>query len=207
MATTSYPNGQVLSSTALTLDQINLLIQTLTCGMIGINPPDPVAVRIDWPVEGQPDVPAPSVDVCYIACTLQDVEYSRVRDHTLSGDNPGDPVLETWVYTRGWRVSWQLAGPNAFDRARQIHSALFQDYFNDALNVSKLYPVPDMPEPVRIPVEHNAQWYPSSQFYCVFYEEITETIQTPSVTSVELKLYAGLPDITDPIVDITVPPN
>lgn len=201
MTTTAYPNGQVLTSTALTVRQINILVQALTCGMLGIIPVDPSKVRVDWQPQGQPGVAAPSQDICYIVCATENVEYSRVRDHTLTGTGP---VTEIWVYTRGWRVTWQLEGPNSFDRARQIHSALFQDYFNDAFATSNLYPVLDPPEPVRIPVEHNAQWYDSSQFYCVFYEQVTENIQTPIVTSAEVKVYAGLPN--DPIADITVVP-
>lgn len=201
MTTTTYPNGQVLSSTALTVNQINILVQALTCGMIGINPTDPSQVRVDWPQQGQPDVALPTQDSCFISCITEDVEYSRVRDHTLSGDGP---VTETWVYTRGWRISWALYGPNSFDRARQIHSALFQDYFNDEFSLSNLYPVLDPREPVRIPVEHNAQWYDSSQFHCIFYEQVTETISTPAVSSLEIKVYDG--SVDDPVADITITP-
>lgn len=198
MITTNYPNGQVLSSTALTVNQINVLVQSLTCGMLGINPIDPAQVRVDWQTQGQPDVALPSQDSCYISCVLEDVGYSRVRDHTLSGT---DAVTETWVYTRGWRIAWALYGPNGFDRARQVHSALFQDYFNEQFELSNLYPVLEPPEPQRLPIEHNAQWYEATQFHCIFYEQITETIQTPAVTSVEIKVYDG--SVDDPIADIT----
>lgn len=201
MTTTTYPNGQTLASTALTEKQMDIIIQTQTCGMLGINPVDPTKVRVNWQPQGQPGVALPSQDICYISCVTQDVEYSRVRDHTYTGDNSG-PVTDTWVYTRGWRVTWQLEGSSSVDRARQIHSALFMDYFNTQFELSKLYPVLDPPEPARVPVEHNAQWYDSNQFHCIFYEEVTETIQTPSVTSVEIKVYDG--SVNDPIADITV---
>ena len=55
---TSYPNGQVLVSTALTVDQINKIIQPLTCGMIGVNPADFSVVRVDWQSEGHHSSPA-----------------------------------------------------------------------------------------------------------------------------------------------------
>lgn len=201
MTTTTYPNGQVLTSSALTEKQVNIVVQTLTCGMLGIVPVDPVQVRVDWQPQGQPGVALPSQDICYVACVTETVEYSKVRDRTAVGDSTA-PLAETWVYTRGWRVTWQLEGPNSLDRARQIHSALFQDYFNEQFEVSKLYPVLDPAEPVRVPVDHNAQWYDSNQFSCVFYEEVTETIQTPSVSSVEIKVYDG--SVDDPVADITV---
>lgn len=202
MTTTTYPNGQVLSSTALSVAQMNILVQTLTCGMLGIVPVDPAQVRVAWQQQGQPDVALPTQDSCYISCVSQDVEYSRVRDHTLRGV---DGVIETWVYTRGWRVSWNTYGPNCFDRARQIHSALFQDYFNEQFAASNVYPVLDPSQPVRLPIEHNAQWYDNTQFSCVFYEQVTETIQTPTVVSVEVKVYDGSED--DPIADVTINPT
>ncbi len=199
MSSVTYPSGQTLTSTAISVNQINIVIQSLTCGMLGINPVDPAQVRIDWQTQGQPDVSLPNQDSCYISCVTQDVDYSRVRDRTLFGTNP---VTETWVYTRGWRISWNTYGPNSFDRARQIHSALFQDYFNDQLALSNLYPVLDPAEPVRLPIEHNAQWYDASQFYCIFYEQVTETIQSPIVTSVEIKVYDD--SMNDPVADVTI---
>ena len=198
MTTTTYPNGQTLTSTALTIQQINILIQTLTCGMLGINPVDPSQVRVDWQPQGQPDVALPSDDSCYISCVLQDTPYSRVRDRSYAGI---DVSTETWVYTRGWRIAWEAYGPSAFDRMRQVHSALFIDYFNDQLALQgNLYPVLDPAEPTRMPTNHNAQWYDRSDFRIEMYEQVTETIQYPVVASLEIKVYDGSPD--DPVADI-----
>lgn len=197
MIATNYPNGQTLTSTALTVTQLNILVQQLTCGMIGIIPVDPAQVRVDWQSQGQPDVALPSQDSCYISCVPENVEYRAVRDRTYSGTGP---VTETWVYTRGWRFSWDLYGPNSADRARQIHSALFMDYFCEQFELSNLYPVLDPAEPTRLPIEHNAQWYEHSHFSCVFYEQITETIQDAVVTSVEVKVY----DSTGQVADVNI---
>lgn len=200
MTTTTYPNGQTLTSTALTIQQINILVQTLTCGMLGINPVDPSAVRVDWQPQGQPDVATPDQDSCYISCVLQDTPYSRVRDRSYTGQ---DVATEVWVYTRGWRVAWEAYGPNSFDRMRQVHSALFLDYFNDQLStLGNLYPVLDPAEPMRMPTNHNAQWYERSDFRIEMYEQVTETIQYPVVTSLEIKVYDGSP--TDPVADVTI---
>ena len=43
--TTTYPNGQQLVSSALTVPQMNALIAELTCAALGINPPDYDLVR------------------------------------------------------------------------------------------------------------------------------------------------------------------
>lgn len=184
---TPYPNGQVLISNALTVSAINILIQNLTCGMIGINPPDPSLVRVDWPTEGQPfeDV---STDICYISCIPQDVDYSKIRDKQITQTGSGDAAVltENWGYTRGWRIAWHLYGPNAADRARMIWSAMFMDYFTDQLSLSNLFPVSDFREPQRTPENSNAQWWESVFFDVTMYEAITETINDGIATSVEI---------------------
>lgn len=194
MTVTTYPNGQTLTSTALTKDQINTLVLQLTCGMLGIIPVDPSRVRIDWQTEGQPDVARPSQDVCYISCVSYKTNYGT-RDVTNTGTIE---VTQTWVYTRGWRIAWEQYGPNSLDRNRQVQSALFQDYFNDQFSASKLYPIlEDDMEPTRMPELHNAQWYERSDFHCNFYEEVTETIQYPSVSSVEILVETSVGQIAD----------
>lgn len=183
---TQYPNGQVLISSALTQQQINVLLQALTCGMLGINPVDPAQVRVDWQPVGQPDVTRPSIDICYISCVTEDSEYSKIaRDRTFTGTGP---VTENWNYTRNWRISWDLYGPNSADRARQVHSAIFMDYFDTQLALNNLYSLNDPPQPMRVPVEHNMQWYDHTHFGINMYEAVSETIQDSIAISVEVKL-------------------
>ena len=187
MTTTLYPSGQSLVSSALTPSQMNALIQTLTCGMVGINPPDFSQVRVDWPTQGQPFANV-STDVTYFSCVPKDVEYSRIRDRTFVQTSNPTILTEVWTYTKGWRVSWVFYGPNSSDRARQVKSAMFMDYFNDQLSLSNLYPLPDPPEVVRIPQLINAEWWERADFYIDMYEAVTETITDGIVTSVEVKL-------------------
>lgn len=182
---TVYPNGQVLVSNALTPSEINELIQSLTCGMIGINPPDPSQVRVDWQTQGQP-FQNNQTDVCYILCVPFDVEYSRIRDVLLT--QTGETLTENWGYTRGWRIAWTLYGPNSTDRARMIWSAMFMEYFTDQLSLSNLYPVSDFKEPTRTPENFNAQWWERADFEVVMYEAITETINDGIVTNVEINI-------------------
>ena len=79
--TTQYPNGQVLVSSALTVPQINTVLQMLTQGMLGQTPaPDNPDVRIDWQTGGAPFIPGPEVDVCWLRCTPRTEEYDKIRD-------------------------------------------------------------------------------------------------------------------------------
>lgn len=199
MASVTYPNGQVLTSTALTPTQMNDIIQPLTCGMLGINPPNFNQVRVDWQTQGQPFVPRPGQDVCFFSCVPESVDYSKVRDRSFSGTGP---VTETWVYTRGWRVAWVLYGPNSTDRARMIHSAVvFMDYFSDQLSLSNLYVVSEPAQPIRIPEEFNAEWWERADFHVLLYEQITETIQDGAVTSVEVKVNTSAGLVADIVAD------
>jgi hypothetical protein len=191
--TMPYPNGQALVSSALTQQQMNVLMQSLTCGMLGLplpsttKPSGYAAVRIDWPVEGQPFVPTPQTDGCFLACVTEDNPYTRVRNRTFTGVGP---IVENWTYTRGWRVSWTLYGPNCVDRARQIHSAVvFMDYFADALSLSNLFVVTDPAEPTYLPENFNAQWWPRADFAVNMYENVTETISDGVATSVDVLVY------------------
>ena len=202
---TTYPNGQVLQSSALMQAQISTLLQTLTYGMLGLTAPSLSTwqpVQVDWQTQGQPASQGPQIDVCYISCVTQDEPYTKVRDRTFSGVGP---VTETWVYTRCWRINWVLYGPNSTDRARAIWSAMFMDYFNDALSLQNLYPVSDFDSPVRAPELVQAQWWDRSDFSISLYEQVTETIQDTIATQVEVKVYDGSP--TDPVADITVSPR
>lgn len=195
MTTTQYPNGQTLVSSALTKDQITDILQNLTCGVLGINPPDYRAVRVNWPTQGQPfqDILA---DICFIsAVTDNEAGYNRIRNMEITQGESG-PV-ELWTYTRDWRVSWCLYGPASTDRARMLHSALYMDYFCDTLSASNLYPLPEAPGPVRVPELINAEWWERADFYVNMYEAVTETINDGAVESVEVKVETNDGQVAD----------
>jgi hypothetical protein len=185
MITTTYPNGQSLQSSALTVSQINTLLQSLTCGMVGVNPPDPSQVRVDWPTEGQPVTDSPAEDVCYLRAVIVNDEYDKLRDLARANTDPSPvPVTYSWTYTRVWEISWIFYGPASLDRATALRSALFMDYFADQLSLSNLFPNPDNQAPTRVPENLNAQWWERSDFSCQMNEFVTETITVPAVVSV-----------------------
>jgi len=202
MTTTTFPNGQILASTALTVAQMNVVIQAWTLQVLGMSPTNFSRVRVNWPTQGQPFSSLPSEDVCYVQSVTHDTDYARIRDKFLSGTGP---VTETWSYTRGWQVAWCTYGPNAADNLRLVKSALFLEYFNTVLNASNLYPLPDPPEPTYAPENIDAEWWARSDFHVDLYEAITETLTTPTggyAKSVEVKVYDESP--ADPVADFTV---
>lgn len=183
-ASRTYPDGSTLVSSALTIAQINAILQPLTQGMLG-QTVDPASslVRIEWPTQGAPfqDV---ADDVCYLRCTPKDDPYNRIRDRFNLVDDASH-LTERWNYTRAWAIHWTFYGPNSTDNARALRSALYQDYFTGQLELSQLFPVSDFPEPVRAPELIDAQWFERADFEAEFYEFVTETIARQTVLSVE----------------------
>jgi hypothetical protein len=112
-------------------------------------------------------------------------------------NSPPQSVLQKVTYQRVWRTDWCLYGPNSFDRARQIRSALFTQQLHDtfaALGLS-LYLMTAVESPRRVPELFQKQWWERTDMYAEFNEGVTETVIIPTAASVEIKAYeshAGL---------------
>lgn len=208
MSSVTYPDGQILTSSALTQQGVAQIFATLTCGVLGINPPDYSQVRIDWNPQGQPfqnqpqNVPSALTNVTYVAATMWNTGYSQVRDRVYVSNAP--QVEEQWTYTKGWRVAWVFYGPGADDKARAVWSATFMEYFSEQVNASNLYVVNDPDAPVYAPEEINGQWFPRADFAVHLYEQVNETTSDGAATSVEVKLYDAQASSTEPVADFTV---
>jgi hypothetical protein len=199
--TTTFPNGQALISSALAPQAISTLLQTLTCQMLGINPAtDSLAyskVRLEWPQAGQPGWGLGD-DVCFVKCVEEDDSYNRIRDRRFGTQSGSYGSTDT--YTRVWRVSWALYGPNSFDNARLIKSALFSaDFTHDTLAASSLYLVTDIPATRRAPEKFQNQWWDRSDLDIRLNEFVTETLAVNSISTAEVLVY----DHTGEIEDIT----
>ena len=73
-------------------------------------------------------------------------------------------LVEQWTYTRAWQIHLVLYGPNSTDRARAIRSALYQDFFTEALSNYELFPVSDFPQATRTPELIDGQWLDRADF-------------------------------------------
>jgi hypothetical protein len=182
---TVYPNSQILVSSALTKDQINAIIVPLTQGILGLSvDANSGAVRTDWGTEGQPFAEV-SDDICYIACVTDDGPYNKVRDKVATQNDDGS-VTQNWAYTRIWKISWVLYGPNSTDRGRAIKSGLFMDWVCATLSLSQLFPVTNYEEPRRVPELINGQFWERVDYAVTMYEFVQETITDQTVLSVEV---------------------
>lgn len=190
----TYPTGETLTTSAMTPEEMSELWQGITCTLTG-RAFDPSFVRIAWQTQGQPSSQLPGVDVCYLSCVPEDVDYSRIRDYV---PQPGTGTTEgIWLYTKGWRTSWIFYGPNATANAQLVWSGMFQEWTSNYLSLSNLYPIPDFRTPQRVPELINGQWWERCDFDVVSYEQVTEVLTTQAASSVEVKVYSGGEQVAD----------
>jgi hypothetical protein len=76
----TYPDGSVLTSSAITQTQMGNILQPLVLGMLGLTvSPESPLVRISWPTEGAPSQLITD-DICYLRFLLKDDPYDKIRE-------------------------------------------------------------------------------------------------------------------------------
>lgn len=200
MSTINYPNGQTLTSTALSDKQVTKIVQGVTLSSLGTA--DPSLCRYSWPANGQPDW-LNSADIVFLRCTQTDGSYNRVRN-LLNAAGAPNFVLANWQYTRIWDIQWTAYGPNATDRIRAIQSALWLDWVTDAYSAQNLYCTRDIAAPTRAPELFQGQWWERVDVKARFYENVNEQLSNlNAATSFEIIIE----DVDGIEADFTVPPN
>jgi hypothetical protein len=201
---TTQPLGRVLVSSALSPRGVMTILQPIVAQAMGMSltdPQTPANVRLEWPVNGQPDWNIDQ-DICFLRAIEENLLYSKYRD-ILYSHNDEISVLQTITYQRTWRLGMTFYGPNAFDHARVISDVMFLDWFQEALQASNLYIVPNPDRPAFAPEQYNAQWWDRADFALGLNEQVTAQIVTPSIASSEVIL-----ETADGIVaDFTVTAN
>lgn len=152
-------------------------------------------VRIEWQIQGQPGPPI-DLDTITIGCTPINTSYSEMRD--LTGSVSGDLITQTDIFTRAWRTSFTLYGPNCVDNARAIRSALIKIQFvADYLATFNLYVNPKIEEHKRNPENFQGRYWNRVDLFADFNEQITETFTVGIVKSVEVIGYTKDGQFTD----------
>jgi hypothetical protein len=189
MSSTTFPNGQVLTSSALTPTQIENTFQILTTNILGQGTDPNSAVRISWPTRGSTGWEITD-DVVFLRVTTSDDAISLQRDKQWSPLDASD-ATETTTYIRVWRIDLSIYGPNSLDHARLIKSALFMDWTTATLAPSNLSVLVPLREPRRIPELFAGEWWERVDFSIQVNELVTETMTVNPITSVEITLSAA----------------
>jgi hypothetical protein len=160
-------------------------------------------VRVGWQPQGQPAWQITD-DVVVLNAVEDDDVYNRVRDvQTLPNDTVS--LIQLTTYTRVWRAMFTLYGPNSFDRARILKSALYQQTSHDTLASANLYLVTDVIAPQRVPELYEKQWWERVDFSFQLNEAVYEAPTVPSVASVEIIVEDAASSIAGvPLADFTV---
>ena len=195
--------GQTLLSSELTPEEFQQVMQALVIQIYGftLTPtqggPAYEQVRCGYQQDGQPGVDI-SKDSTTIQAYPQNDPFSRMRDQILS---PNDDVslLNPMSYTQVWRVHFTLYGPNSWNNACLIVSAIFVvALFHDWLVnlcpgsgvqvVQPIYVIADPVRPVRAPELRERRWWPRVDLDLKFNELVQEQITISSGESVEVTI-------------------
>jgi hypothetical protein len=187
MRTSTFANGNILTSTALTPDTIATIFQGVVAQVLGYQPTDPTswsAVRIGWQQDGQPAW-AITDDVCVITATPNNHPYSRVRDSILTQTSP-TAFTQTMSINQVWDMAFHFYGPTANDNARLLDSALSFDWTHDILALSSIYVVPDWNRPVYVPELVSGQWWKRADLLLQYNELVLETYPIPAAAGLDV---------------------
>jgi hypothetical protein len=173
-------------------------------GQVTITITDPnvyAKVRVAWQQKGQPGFSFKE-DICTIRCTEVEQDYNSIRNvvPTYNGDGT---VTQAYEYQRTWEIYLSFYGPNGFDNARVIKSAMFLDWAAGILSASNLYVIPDFYRTIRAPELVDEQWAERSDWKFLVNEGIVETTTISQGASVEIQTYLGTNGENQLIADIT----
>jgi hypothetical protein len=96
--------------------------------------------------------------VAFITVTEDDDPINKQVD-VVRTPNDVDTVAETSGMKRVLSVSWVFYGPTSYDTAFHIKRKLFQSSYNSFLAPYKIYLVPSIKAPVRIPEIYAGQYW------------------------------------------------
>lgn len=173
--------------------ELESLFWLATVRMLGLQEEDGSAsqrIRIAWPTYNQAgDAPAfkRNEDICFLRLTQQDHLFNRLSDvkyRLIEGDY--GHVLRMIQYTRIHDVMWVFYGPSSYDDAQTVRDCLFRPDVKLLFNQNRLYPVPDLPAPVRIPELYQGAWWERTDFRASCNEAVRREFVVPVIKRVPL---------------------
>lgn len=168
----------------LTLRQIEDLLRTMTLNITGL---DGDKVRFAYPAKGQP---AWDIDKNYIVITLAPVSnpYDKLRDIKFKEFDDDNAEQEVF-YTRVFSCLWTHYGPDAYDLADELRSGLLLEENRRTLAVNDIFPLTQVPTPVRIPYDYNAQWWERVDLQAYYNVGTLRTSEMPYLKSADISIY------------------
>jgi hypothetical protein len=202
MSSQLFPNGQTLISSAFTPPAFETLLQSVIAQILGFDPATEAsdafsAVRVGWQQTGQPAWEITD-DVCTLLATPENDPYSQTREAQLVQNDPKS-LVQNMSFTQVWKLHATIYGPNSYDHARLIVSAMALDWTHDLLAASNIYAVTEWDRPIYVPELFNGQWWQRTDLNLSFNELVSESIVIAAAASVEVTTES---DTASGVVDI-----
>lgn len=195
--TSPFPNGQVLQSSALAPEDVQVIFQLLVLQILNItvDPANPNAaysqVRVDWQTQGQPAYKV-GENICFIKAIPIASAYGKVSDRTYT-PNDEATLIENWGETQVWRVSFMFNGPRGYLNARLVRSAFELDWVLDYLGAppryaTELHFVNMWEQPTYSKELYQGTWWWRSELQAELNELTLKTITVPSAASARISI-------------------
>jgi len=181
-----------------TLQQLEIIFQKMIMGMLGLLNESPIDydsaaryVRVSWPTGGQPGWGA-NENITFIRITEDDDNINRQREDKLT-ESEDDPLLlnEEMSYTRVINLGLIFYGPNSWSNAQTVRDYIFRDSssYRRALGKDKIYLIPDVVAPRRIPEPFVGQWFQRVDLNLRFNENVKKNADINTIGSVPIDVY------------------
>lgn len=174
----------IMTNFVLTRQQIEDLFHFLTLQMTGLCDDQ---VRLTFAPNGQPAWDKDK-DYAFITVSYLDNPYDKQRDIT-QGEYDEFYAQQSVTYTRVLQVLWTFYGPNSFDLADEIKNGILQEQYRSKLTRNKIFPLTDIPAPVRAPESFNNQWWERVDVRVFFNAFTARRELVPYIQSADISIY------------------
>lgn len=91
-------------------------------------------------------------------------------------------------FTQVWNIHHELNGPNSYDNARLILSAMTLSWVHDLLAAQNLYMIVAPDRPTYVPYVFEGQWWKRTDLNIKFNEQVFESITVSSAAGVDVTI-------------------
>jgi hypothetical protein len=178
------------------LSELNILFQQMLLDMLGYEMSgspaayDPSAfyfVRVAWPTDGAPAWKI-TEDICFLRVTEEDDAINRQRESDLTYVDALN-LNEATRYTRVIALNLIFYGPNSWDNAQTVRDKIFRERYLSELATEKIYLIPDIKSPNRVPESFQSRWWERVDLEIRFNEGIVKNQDIGTIGSAKILVY------------------
>jgi hypothetical protein len=193
------------------LSELGIIFQKMVMDMLGLLTGSPIDytsaayfVRISWPTEGAPAWKS-TEDVVFLRITEEDDPINRQREVGI--EDASDTTLdEATSYTRVVGLYLVFYGPNSFANAQTVRDGVFKDRYRWELAKDKIYLIPDIVAPRRIPEAFQSKYWERVDLEMRFNEKVVKYDEINIIESAEILVYNEEGLVSDETADVITNP-